>query len=136
MSINLIPIFSGFKMVGIHRKIVQLAKLLQKYSPTIDQIVPGLGTLVGSVVGIGENIADGINSVYNDYNRAKRKGKKYNFLDGVDSFLKPVVTPAPTGTLSPQASSSRSAVKALTKSYGGLHPRLKLESEETFEKPE
>jgi hypothetical protein len=79
-------------MVGIHRKVVQLAKLLQKYSPTIDQIVPGLGTLVGSVAGIGETIADGVNNVYTDYNRAKRKGKKYNFIDGVDSFFRPVAT--------------------------------------------
>jgi hypothetical protein len=101
-------------MVGIHRKVVQLAKLLQKYSPVIDQLVPGLGSLVGSVAEIGENVADGVNNVYEDYNHAKRKGKKYGFGDGVSSFFK---SSAPTPS---------SPIKSLTKAYGDLHPRLKL----------
>jgi hypothetical protein len=100
-------------MVGIHRKVVQLAILLQKYSPVIDQIVRGLGTLVGSVAEIGESVGDGVNSVYKDYNRAKRKGKNCNFADGVHSFFRPAA-PMP------------SPIKSLTKSYGSLHPRLKL----------
>jgi hypothetical protein len=69
--------------------------------------------LVGSVAGIGENIADGVNNVYDDYKQAKKKNKKYDFIDGVDSFFKSSA-PQPT------------PIKSLTKSYGGLHPRLKL----------
>jgi hypothetical protein len=106
-------------MVGIHRKVVQLAKLLQKYSPVIDQLVPGLGSLVGSVAEIGENVADGVNNVYEYYNHAKRKGKKYEFGDGVSSFFKSS-TPEP------------SPIKSLTKSYGDLHPRLKLKESSEF----
>jgi hypothetical protein len=110
-------------MVGIHRKVVDLTKLLQKYRPVIDQIVPGLGTLVGSVAEIGESVADGVNSVYKDYNREKRKGKNYNFADGVDSFFK---NSAPQPGALPQSIPLPSPIKSLTKSYGGLHPRLKL----------
>jgi hypothetical protein len=77
-------------MVGIHRKVVQLAKLSQKCSPVIDKIVPGLGTLVGSVAEIGESVADGVNSVYKDYNRAKRKGKIIISQMVLIHFLEPV----------------------------------------------
>jgi hypothetical protein len=110
-------------MVGIHRKVVQLARLLKKYSPILDEVAPGLGMLVGSAAGIGENIADGVNNVYEDYNRAKRKGKKYNFIDGVDSFLRP--SASSLEGFRPVAPTP-GAVKTLTKSYEKLHPRLKL----------
>jgi hypothetical protein len=76
-------------MVGIYRKIVQLAELLQKYSPILDTFfVPGLGSLVGTVGGIGENMADGVNNVYEDRKIAKQKGKKYGIGDGVESLFK------------------------------------------------
>jgi hypothetical protein len=115
-------------MVGINRKVIQLAKLLQKYSPILDEVAPGLGTLVGSVAGIGETIADGVNNVYENYTRAKRKGKKYNFTDGVESFMRPSAASS-EAALKPNTSVAPSVVNSLSKSYGGLHPRLKLKDE-------
>jgi hypothetical protein len=97
-------------MVGIHRKVVQLAKLPQKYSPVLDTVMPGMGELVGSVAGIGESVADGINNVYEDRKIAKQKGKKYGIGDGVESFFK----------------------LQLKKAYGELHPRLKLKEGEAY----
>jgi DNA polymerase/3'-5' exonuclease PolX len=101
-------------MVGIHRKVVQLAKLLQKYSPILDTVMSGMGELVGAVAGIGESVADGVNNIYEDRKRAKQKGKKYGFGDGVESFFR---NSGPTPT-------------PIKKVYGELHPRLKLKEEE------
>jgi hypothetical protein len=96
------------QMVGIYRKAKQLIKLIQQYAPFLDKIVPGLGVSVGSVAGIADNVADGINNVYEDYDVAQKKKENYGLSQGLRSFFKPSVT------------------NTLTKDYGGLHPRLKL----------
>jgi hypothetical protein len=67
----------------------------------------GIGELEGSVAGIGESVADGINNIYEDRKHAKQKGKKYGIGDGVESFFK----------------------NPIKKAYGELHPRLKLKEE-------
>jgi hypothetical protein len=108
--------FSGPKkqMVGIYRKIKQILEVVKKYSPFLDNVAPGLGTLVGSAASLADSVADGVNNVYDDYTEAKKSGKKYGLIDGVKSFARP---PA--------------AVNSLTRSYCGLHPRLKLKNNET-----
>jgi hypothetical protein len=94
-------------VVGIHKKVKQLLNLIQQYAPLLSKFVPGLGETVGAI-SVGENIADGINNVYEDYTDVKSKKNKYGFMDGVRSFTRP------------------SAIKKLTKDYGTLHPRTKL----------
>jgi hypothetical protein len=93
-------------MVGIHRKVKQLLQVIEKYSPLFSNFIPGLGNLVGSVSELGEEIADGVNNVYNDYNRAQKNKRSYNFLDGVKSFVK--------------------RPKDLTSSLSDNHTRIKL----------
>jgi hypothetical protein len=80
--------------------------------PLLSKFVPGLGESVGAISEVGGNTADGINNVYEDYTESKSNKRDYGFMDGVRSFTKP------------------SAMKKLTKDYGGLHPRLKLKEPE------
>jgi hypothetical protein len=58
-------------MVGIHKKFKQLLNVIQQYAPLLSKFVPGLGEIVRSVIGVGENIIDGINNVYEDYTESK-----------------------------------------------------------------
>jgi hypothetical protein len=67
-----------------------------------------LGETVEAISEVGGNIVDGINNVYEDCAESKTNKRNYGFVDGVRSFTRP------------------SAMKKLTKDYGGLHPRLKL----------
>jgi hypothetical protein len=107
-------------MVGIYKKVKQLLKLVNQYSPFLNNIVPGLGTAIQSVGSIVDVGADGANSVYNDYTKAKQNDGKYGFADGVKSFFSPYVTPKVT------------AANALSKSYGELHPRVKLKEDDDY----
>ena len=102
-------------MVGIYRKIKQVLDIVQQYAPFLDKIAPGVGTLVGSVAQLGDDITEGANNVYEDYNEAKKTGSEYGFLDGVKSFARPA--------------SKKSVMNSLSRSYGQLHPRLKLKDE-------
>jgi hypothetical protein len=72
---------------------------------------------VESVSGVGENIVDGINNVYEDYTKSKSNKREYGLIDGVRSFTRP------------------SALKKLTKDYSELPPRVKLK-ESTLEEEE
>jgi hypothetical protein len=98
-------------MVGIHKKIKQLLNVIQQYAPLLSKFVPGLGETVGMLSDVGSSIADGINNVYEDYSEARLNKKRYGMMDMVRSFTRP------------------SAVKKLTKDYGGLHPRIKLKED-------
>jgi hypothetical protein len=80
--------------------------------PLLSKFVPGLGETVGAISGVGENIADGINNVYEDYTESKSNKRKYGIMDEIRSFSRP------------------SAIKKLTKDYGTLHPRIKLKDSE------
>ena len=95
-------------MVGIYKKVKQLLNVIQTYAPILSKFVPGLGETVEMISSVGDKVADGVNNVYEDYTESKSKNRKYNFMDGIRSFTRP------------------SAMKKLTKDYGGLHPRLKL----------
>jgi phage-related minor tail protein len=75
-------------MVGIHKKIKQLLKVVQQYAPLLSKFVPGLGEIVESVSGVGENIVDGINNVYSDYSDAKSNKRNYGLMDGVRYFTR------------------------------------------------
>jgi hypothetical protein len=97
-------------MVGIYRKVKQLLNLVQDITPYLNKFTPGLGPLIHAGASFGESVADGINNVYEDYQAAKKSGTSYGIGDGIKSFARPT------------------AVTKLTKSYGGLHPRLKLKS--------
>jgi hypothetical protein len=105
-------------MVGIYRKVKQVLQLLQDMAPYIDRFAPGIGSLVGAGANIGETVADGVNNVYEDYHTARKSGEEYGFGEGLRSFARPTAKRMPT------------AVSKLTKSYGGLHPRLKLKEAE------
>jgi hypothetical protein len=76
-------------MVGIHKKIKQLLNVIQQYAPLLSKFVPVLGEIVESVSGVGENIVDGINNVYEDYTKSKSNKREYDFMDGVRSFSRP-----------------------------------------------
>jgi DNA polymerase/3'-5' exonuclease PolX len=73
-----------------------------------------MGELVGSVAGIGETVAYGVNNIYEDRKRVKQKGKKNGIGDGVESLFR---NTGPTPT-------------QIKKAYGELHPPLKLKGEE------
>jgi hypothetical protein len=92
--------------------------VIQQYAPLLSKFVPGLRETVGAISEVGGNIADGINNVYDDYTESKYNKRNYGFMDGVRSFTRPGA--------SPQSTSLPSAMKKMTKDYGGLHPRLKL----------
>jgi hypothetical protein len=127
-------------MVGIHKKVKKLLGIIQKYSPILSAFVPGLGEVVGLLSELGEDVADGVNNVHEDYSMAKNDSKKYNFGDGIRSFLrngarcpsspfgaKPKGLPKITHQ---NSAGLDGAVKTLTKDYGELHPRLKLKEAE------
>jgi hypothetical protein len=103
-------------MVGIHKKVKQLLNVIQKYAPLLSKFVPGLEETVGAISEVGENIADGINNVYEDYTDTKFNRRNYCVMDGFRSFARPT------------------AIKSLTKEYGGLHPRVKLKDSENLNK--
>jgi hypothetical protein len=86
-----------------------LLNVVQQYTPLLSKFVPGLSKTVGAISEVGENIADGINNVYEDYTYAKSNRRKYGVMDGIRSFTRPAST-----------------TKKLMKEYGGLHPRVKL----------
>jgi hypothetical protein len=107
-------------MVGIFRKVKQILKFARQYSPFLDRVVPGLGTGIQSVAGIADNIADGANAVYDDYQSVKREGGTYNFGRGLNTFFSPLA-PKKGGETKVQT-----ATNLLTQGYGGIHPRLEL----------
>jgi hypothetical protein len=96
-------------MVGIAKKVKQIVDLVRKYSPMVDMIVPGFSSIANTALNVGEKIFDGATNIYDDYKAAKKKGKKYSFIDGVSSFARP------------------GALQQLTKDYGGVHSRLGLD---------
>jgi hypothetical protein len=110
-------------MVGIYKKAKQLFQLISKYAPLLNNIVPGLGEVVGIGSQIADKAADGFNSIHNDYTAAKKSGEKYGFGQGIKSFFKPMVDPKRGGFQSPP---KKSVANTLSKEYGGLHPRLAL----------
>jgi hypothetical protein len=75
-------------MVGIKKKITQLLRLIQQFSPTLNVAVPGLGTIISSLGSVGEDLMEGVNNVYQDYQEAEKSEKKYGIIDGVRSFAK------------------------------------------------
>jgi hypothetical protein len=93
-------------MVGIHKKVKQLLSVIKNYAPLLSKFVPGLGETVGMLSEVGSSVADGINNIYESYTDAKSNRRNYGLMDGVRSFTRP------------------SAVKKLTKDYGGLHLRI------------
>ena len=108
-------------MVGIYKKVKQILNMIRTYAPILNKIAPGIAPLILPLTSVTETIADGVNNVYEDYGAAKKKSEKYGFFDGVKSFLDPervtsLALPPSTDT----------AMKSLTKSYGGIHPRLNL----------
>jgi hypothetical protein len=107
-------------MVGIFRKVKQILKFVQQYAPYLDQVVPGLGNSIKSVASIADNIADGSNAVYDDYQSVKNDGGTYNFKRGLNTFFKP------TAKKLEEIPSAPTATNILTKGYGGVHPRLEL----------
>jgi hypothetical protein len=112
-------------MVGIYKKVKQLLKMVQQYSPFLNNVVPGLGTAIQTVSGIVDKGVDGANNVYNDYNSSKKDNRSYNFLDGAKSFFNTYLddyTPQGTDVV------VQTPANRLSKSYGDLHPRLKLKS--------
>jgi hypothetical protein len=113
------------KMVGIQKKITQLLKLIQQFGPTLNVAIPGLGTIVSSLGSVGEDLMEGANNVYQDYQEAKKSEQKYGFFDGVKSFAK---TYADAEIPVSMVRRPSAAMKNLTKSYGNLHPRLQLKS--------
>jgi hypothetical protein len=113
-------------MVGIQRKITQLMKIIQKFAPVLNNIVPGLGAVVGTLGSVGEKISDGAYNVYEDYKSAKSKGKKFGLGDGIKSFAG--VDRGNESSVSSQVKRPPAAMSSLTKSYGQLHPRLKLKA--------
>jgi hypothetical protein len=86
-----------------------LLNVIQQYAQILSKFIPGLDETVGAISEVGENIADGINNVYEDYTDAKSNRRKYGVMDGVRSFTSPTST-----------------MKKLTKEYGSLHPRVKI----------
>jgi hypothetical protein len=117
-------------MVGIHRKVTQLLKFIQKYAPVLNNVIPGLGSIIKTGASIGEGMANGVNNVYNDYQDAKKKGTKYKILDGIKSFVSPA---AQKSDISSKVIRPPAAMTSLTKTYGDLHPRVKLKSESGVE---
>jgi hypothetical protein len=98
------------KMVGILKKVKQVLKFIQNYSPYLDTIQPGLGTFVNSLANVTDDVVDRGSHVYDSYIEQKKKSKKYSIKDGLNDFF---TTPA----------------TKLAKDYGDIHPRLKLKSE-------
>jgi hypothetical protein len=95
-------------MVGIARKVRQITNLVRKFSPVVDNFLPGFSTVADTAINLGEGLYDGISNVYQDYKAAKRDKKSYGLSEGVKSFMRP------------------GAFKSLTKDYGGVNPRLGL----------
>jgi hypothetical protein len=98
-------------MVGIAKKVKQIVNLVRKYSPFVDTLIPGFSSITNTALNVGEKIFDGATNIYDDYKAAKKKGKKYSFVDGVSSFIRP------------------GALAQLSKDYGDVHPRLGLSEE-------
>jgi hypothetical protein len=75
------------KMVGIHKKVKKLLGIIQKYSPILSNFVPGLGEVVESLSELGEDVADGVANVYDDYSTARIANKNINLeMEFVHSF--------------------------------------------------
>jgi hypothetical protein len=66
-----------------------LLNVIQQYAPILSKFEPGLGETVEAISGVGENIADRINNVYEDYTESKSNKRNYGFMDGVRSFTRP-----------------------------------------------
>jgi hypothetical protein len=78
-------------------------------------------------------VTDRAEKVYDAYQNSKKDGKKFKFRDGVKTFFKDSNL---SNYISPVVDNIQNiinrppeAVKTMTKSYGGLHPRLKLKNE-------
>jgi hypothetical protein len=87
--------------------------------------IPGLGTIVSSLGSVGDDLMEGANNVYQDYQEAKKSDKKYGFLDEVRPFGK---TYADAEIPVSMVRRPSAAMKNLTKSHGNLHPRLQLKA--------
>jgi hypothetical protein len=96
-------------MVGIPKKVKQVLKFIQIYSPYLNTIQPGLGTFVNSLANVTDDVVDRGGRVYDSYTEQKKKNKKYTIKDGLNDFFN---TPATN----------------LAKDYGKIHPRLQLKS--------
>jgi hypothetical protein len=110
----------------MYKKIVQILRLIQRFGPSFDVAVPGLGSIVSSLGSVVEDLAEGANNVYEDYTATKEAQKPYKFMDGVRSCGSTFA-----GSEVPKSLVTRpsAAMKALTADYGGLHPRLQLKGD-------
>jgi hypothetical protein len=66
-----------------------LLNVIQQYAPLLSKFILGLGETVGAISEVGENIADEINKVYEEYTKSKTNKRKYGIMDGIISFTKP-----------------------------------------------
>jgi hypothetical protein len=107
----------------MHKKIVQILRPIQCFGPSLDVAVLGLGSIVSSLGSVAEDLAEGVNNVYEDYTAAKEAQKPYKFMDSVRSFGSTFAGSEVSKSLVTRPSA---AMKALTADYGGLHPRLEL----------
>jgi hypothetical protein len=107
----------------MHKKIVQILRLIQRFGPSLDVAVPGLGSIMSSLGFEAGDLAKDTNNVYENYTTAKEDQKPYKFMDGVKSFGSTFA-----GSEVPKSLVTRpsAAMKALTADYGGLHLRLEL----------
>jgi hypothetical protein len=62
-------------MVGILKKVKQVLKFIQNYSPYLDTIQPGLGTFVNSLANVTDDVVDRGSHVYDSYTEQKKKNK-------------------------------------------------------------
>jgi hypothetical protein len=102
-------------MASMHKKIIQILRLIQRFGPSLDVAVLGLGSIVSSLSSVAEDLAEGANNVYEDYTTAKEAQKPYKFMDGVRSFGSTFAgSEVPKGlVMRPLAT-----MKALTADYG------------------
>jgi hypothetical protein len=136
-------------MVGILKKIKQILKTVGDIAaPILNSIVPGLGPVISTVSEITQGIAGGGDNIIENYQAAKKSGKNFNFTDGLKSFFgggngeqvlnslsdfnsefKKVLGPVKGLSVKSNVQRPVAAMNTLTKSYGDLHPRLKLKDE-------
>jgi hypothetical protein len=84
--------FVLIEMVGMFRKVSQLLKFVQQFSPTINKIVPGLGSLLSIGAGVGNTLAEGVGGVYDHFQESKRSKQKYGIKEGIKSFAEGIQT--------------------------------------------
>jgi hypothetical protein len=80
-------IFYKKEMVGIYKKFKTLTKTLSKFTPYLNNFMPGLGDAAGLGLSAVEKGGDFVNGFYNSYKSSKKNKFRSGLMGGINGLM-------------------------------------------------